>query len=213
MAERYRNFASVLYPESAPSDWLELLKQERVPFFVSPLHTDNYNPENPEMGNKPHHHVMVMFEGNKTESQARDFFKKSSCVGLEIVKSKVGYARYLCHLDEDNKVHYDIDDVISYGGVDYKAVVECSSDTVLAITEMEFFCEEHNVDSYYLLCRYATMHRPDWSRMLRNSCSYYMKEWLKSKAWSLQNGRRYILDSTGTDLITGEYVGVPDEEC
>lgn len=210
---RKRNFASIIFPDSknTPEDWIEKLKCQRVPMFISPKHTDGYCPESPEQGNKPHFHVMVMFEGNKTEAQAREFFSIVGGVGLEVVGSKVGYARYLCHLDEDDKQHYDPSDVIQYGGVDYNSTIECTSDHILAITEMEEFVEYYEVDSYYLLCRYATRHRPDWSRVLRNSGSYYMKEFLKSKAWSHQNGRKYIIDKNGFDLITGDFIKDPEE--
>ena len=35
---RTRNFATVVYPESAPDDWQEILSQQFVPAFISPLH-------------------------------------------------------------------------------------------------------------------------------------------------------------------------------
>ena len=33
---RYRNFATIVYPESAVSDWQEILSSYHVPAFVSP---------------------------------------------------------------------------------------------------------------------------------------------------------------------------------
>lgn len=204
-SKRYRNFASIVFPDSrnTPDDWIECLKRERVPMFISPQHTDGYCPEAPEQGNKPHYHVMVMFEGKKTEEQAREFFSVAGGVGLEVIGSKVGYARYLCHLDEDDKQHYDPSDVLQYGGVDYSSIIECSSDFALSITEMEAFCEQYNVHSFYLLCRYASIHRPDWSRILRNSATLYMREFIKSRSWSHEKGYISIIDENGVDLITG----------
>ena len=35
---RLRNFATVVYPESAPENWLDRLDGLHVPAFVSPLH-------------------------------------------------------------------------------------------------------------------------------------------------------------------------------
>ena len=38
MADRARNFATIIYPESAPNDFLLILKDFKVNFFLSPLH-------------------------------------------------------------------------------------------------------------------------------------------------------------------------------
>lgn len=43
-SSRYRNFATVVYPESAPENWLEILAEQFVPAFVSPLHDLDVNP-------------------------------------------------------------------------------------------------------------------------------------------------------------------------
>ena len=37
-ASRFRNFATIVYPESAPEGWLDILDEECVEAFVSPLH-------------------------------------------------------------------------------------------------------------------------------------------------------------------------------
>ena len=36
---RTRNFATVIYPESAPENWQDILVEQFVPAFISPLHT------------------------------------------------------------------------------------------------------------------------------------------------------------------------------
>ena len=41
---RTRNYATVVYPESAPNDWIEVLTQQFVPCFISPLHDKDVNP-------------------------------------------------------------------------------------------------------------------------------------------------------------------------
>ena len=40
---RTRNFATVVYPESAPENWIDLLKRQCVPAFISPLHNEDRN--------------------------------------------------------------------------------------------------------------------------------------------------------------------------
>jgi len=63
-AGRTRNFATVVYPESAPENWFSLLGELKVPCFVSPLHDKDLNP-NGEV-KKSHYHVLFAFDGVKT---------------------------------------------------------------------------------------------------------------------------------------------------
>ena len=40
---RTRNYATVVYPESAPENWQQILEEEFVPAFISPLHNQDIN--------------------------------------------------------------------------------------------------------------------------------------------------------------------------
>lgn len=41
--DRKRNWVFVVYPESAPENWREQLKEMLVPGFISPLHDKDVN--------------------------------------------------------------------------------------------------------------------------------------------------------------------------
>lgn len=41
--KRTRNYATVVYPESAPADWIRLLQEQCVPALISPLHDKDLN--------------------------------------------------------------------------------------------------------------------------------------------------------------------------
>ena len=94
---RTRNFATVVYPESAPEDWINKLEELHVAVLVSPLHDKDINPSGePKI---PHYHVLLMFESPKDfETQIQPIFDSIGAVGRELVNSARGYARYLCHL-------------------------------------------------------------------------------------------------------------------
>lgn len=53
---RTRNFATVVYPESAPEDWINKLEELHVAVLVSPLHDKDINPSGEPK--KPHYHVL-----------------------------------------------------------------------------------------------------------------------------------------------------------
>ena len=181
---RVRNYACVVYPDSVktPENWVDLLGDEKIPIFISPLHDKDIDPQN--QPKKPHYHVMVMFEGNKTVEQVSEIFDKVGGVGLEIVKSKRGYARYLCHLDNPEKAQYDQGKVKCFGGADYPDTIGLAVDRYIAIQQMILFCDESGIVSYSDLLEYCSVERFDWFRILCDSGTIVMKEYLKSKYWT-----------------------------
>lgn len=183
---RYRNWACVVYPDDAnlPSNWLEIVADLKTPVFVSPLHDKDLNPTGEQK--KSHYHVMIMFDGKKSKDQVEDIFSLFSGVGCEIVNTKRGYARYLCHLDNPEKHQYCIDDVMSFGGADYNDVIGLPCNKYNAIREMKNWCNENGVLMYCDLFDYAADERPDWFRLLCDSCTLVMKEYLKSKEYSIR---------------------------
>lgn len=180
---RYRNFATVVYPESAPENWLEILAEQFVPAFVSPLHDLDVNPTGEVK--KAHYHVIVMFDGKKSKEQAKEVFDAISGVGCEVVKSIRGYARYLCHLDNPEKTQYSIEDVKSLCGADYSHTIGLAIDKYKAIGEMIDYCGEANIVSYSKLLEYARSERFDWFRILCDCGTVVMKEYIRSRAWTV----------------------------
>lgn len=198
-SRRTRNFATVVYPESAPGNWQDLLSAFMVPSFVSPLHDKDINPTGEPK--KPHYHVVIMFDSVKTVEQAKELFLSIGGVGCEVVQSIRGYARYLCHLDNPEKAQYTIDDVKALCGADYIGTIGLAIDKLKALDEMQEFCEKYNVVSFYALSKYASAQRSDWARVLKESGTLYMREYLKSRHWSLENNQTHIVDPETGEVI------------
>ena len=183
-AGRTRNFATVVYPESAPENWQEILSEEFVSVFISPLHDADINPTGEIK--KEHYHVIIMFDGVKTVDQAREVFEKIGGVGCEVVKSIRGYARYLCHLDNPEKAQYNPEDVRQMCGADYSSVIGLVIDKYKAIKEIMYFCRENNIVSYSDLMDYAMEERHDWFRVLCDNGSFVVEKYLKSRSWTFE---------------------------
>lgn len=181
---RTRNFATVVYPESAPEDWKVILGESCIPCFISPLHDQDVNPGGEPK--KEHYHVMLMFDSVKTPAQAEEVFQSIGGVGCEIVQSIRGYARYLCHLDNPEKHQYSPEDVTTYGGADYHGVIGLAIDRYKAIIEMTAFIREQCITSYAELFDWCAVHRNDWMRVLCDNGTYVIREYLKSITWELQ---------------------------
>lgn len=188
--KRTRNFATVVYPDSAPTDWQDILAQQFVPAFISPLHDKDLNPTG-EL-KKAHYHVIIMYDSVKTIEQASELFSLIGGVGCEIVQSQRGYARYLCHLDNPEKYKYKQEDVICLSGADYPSVIGLAIDKYKAIGEMIDYCEENCIISYSELLKYCRLNRFDWFRVLCDNGTVVMKEYLKSKSWTEYRGSQFF---------------------
>lgn len=181
---RTRNYATVVYPESAPSEWQRILDDTRIPAIISPIHDRDINQTAEKTPKKAHYHVIVMFSSVKTKAQAKAIFDQIGGVGCEAVQSIRGYARYLCHLDNPDKAQYDQAEVCCLNGADYYGAIEIATDKYKAISEMMDFCDDHGIISFYELMQYARKNRIDWFRVLCDSSTMVMKEYLKSSAWT-----------------------------
>lgn len=193
---RTRNFATVVYPDSAPADWKEKLDQLHVAAFISPLHDKDVNP-NGEL-KKAHYHVLVMFEGPKDyDTQVKPIFDEIGAVGREIVNSARGYARYLCHLDNPEKATYSPSEVLCMGGADYYGVVTLPTDDLKVITEIKRFCRENEIYSLAEIIDIAESLHPEWYSTIVMSRCYVVDKYIKSLEWERASGYVRVENRTG----------------
>lgn len=181
---RTRNFATVVYPDSVNDNWQDILIEQRIPCFISPLHNMDTNPYGEPK--KAHYHILLMFDSVKTQAQAKEVFDLINGVGCEIVKSIRGYARYLCHLDNPEKYQYNIDDVRSLFGADYNNIIGLVSDKYLTIREIITYCVENHIYRYDELFLFAMQEKDNWYRCLCDNGTYVVKEFLKSRYWAIK---------------------------
>lgn len=175
---RTRNFATVVYPESAPENWIDIIRESHINALISPLHEDDVNPDGEFK--KPHYHVLVMYETVKTIEQFEEFRLSFGGVGQEKVNSIRGYARYLCHLDNPEKAQYNPNNVLSIGCEDYFDLIALPTDKYGAIRDMMRFCIDNDVTNFSDLLLYVSENEESWFRVLCDNGTYVIKEFLKS---------------------------------
>lgn len=185
--QRFRNYATIVYVESAIDGWKQIIIDSCIPAFISPYHDKDFNPDKTEK--KPHYHVLLMFDGVQTVEQAETFISSFGGVGCEIIKSKRGYARYLCHLDNPEKFRYCTDDVIESGGADYSAVCSTCGDRKATIKAMINFVRNNHITSYCDLFDYAMDHEPEWYDALSTNSSYVISTYITDYRRSLNYDR------------------------
>lgn len=192
-SSRTRNYATLVYPDSAPEGWLNILNEVCIEAFVSPLHDMDINPDGEPK--KPHYHVMIMFEGPKTKKQAKEVFDKIGGVGCIVVQSKRGYARYLLHLDNPEKYPYKSrkDEIICFCGADYEEAITLVTDVYECIREIMFFIEDNNIDSLRQLSLWCAMNNESWHRVITTKATVFFKAYFSSRVWEKHKYHRKAL--------------------
>lgn len=108
--KKKRYWAFVLYPESAPQNWKDLLQQTGLSIAVSPLHDKDIDPDG--LPKKPHYHIILCYDGpttfNNVKTNITDPLGQPIPIGLEQVR---GYFRYLTHKDNPDKFQYSDKDI------------------------------------------------------------------------------------------------------
>ena len=188
--QRTRNYAFIVYPESAPEHWRDVLNDAHVEALISPLHDRDTNPNGEQK--KPHYHVLVLFSSVKTIEQAQELRDSVGGVGWENVASVRGYARYLCHLDNPEKAQYSIENVVELGGADYAETIRRMADATAVLREMTAYIEDNNVLWYDRFFAYCAKDKPEWFDALTTRCTYVIYTYIKSRAKRLEAENRAI---------------------
>lgn len=109
-----RNWAFILYPESAPDDWEKRLQLYGVPCAVSPVHDKDLTDKG-EL-KKPHYHVILSYKSPTTYNNVSEFVKSLNQPIPIPVQDVSSYFEYLWHESEEDKAPYNKDDVKLYCG-------------------------------------------------------------------------------------------------
>lgn len=182
--KRSRNWATIIYPDSAPENFRDIISELMIEALLSPLHTDQ--DEEKQLEKKPHYHLEIKFSTMKSKDQTLEIVSKFGGVGAEAVNDFRAYARYLCHLDQPNKKQYDPKEVRSFGSLDYLEIIEASADKYKIVGEIMDYIDQHPQEiknSFSRLLRVARIENESWFRHLCDDCAYIIKEYLTSKDW------------------------------
>ena len=126
-----RNWAFVLYPESAPADWLEQLQLTGLQCVISPLHDLDINPTG-EL-KKAHHHIIVVYQGPTSYNVVKQLTDRLNQPIPQPLEQIRGYYRYLTHKDNPEKAQYDDNDIKTINGFNIADFVELSNSEVMEI--------------------------------------------------------------------------------
>lgn len=116
-----RHWAIVVYPESAPENWIDILSETMLPFAVSPLHDKDVNPDGEVK--KAHWHVILSWDGPQRATAAKKMAELlNSPIPIKIESVKGAY-QYFTHKNNPEKFQYDEKEIRVFNGFDISQYV------------------------------------------------------------------------------------------
>jgi len=123
--EKGRSWCCCVYPESAPEDWREQLKETGLRCAISPLHDKDIKVDGSEEEKKAHWHVILCWDtGTTTYNIVKKITDKLNAPAPSLLRSVRGYYRYLTHKDDPDKYQYDEREIQHLGGFDPADYIE-----------------------------------------------------------------------------------------
>lgn len=177
---RTRTWTVVLYPESAPENWRDLLDELHIEWIESPLHENDLNATNEKK--KAHWHILLMFGGVKSYDQVRELIEPLNCPSPQKCHNAKALVRYMAHLDNPDKYQYKTEDIKPHGGVDLAEMLRpSSSERYSLIKEMIDYVKDKNIIEYQDLMDYAAEQRfKDWFPLLCDNSTIVIANYIKS---------------------------------
>ena len=197
--KRARAWWGVLYPESAPENWREMIANDLVETLISPLHDKDVLPDG--TAKKPHYHVLVSFKNPTTRESAAETMKRWGVVVQEHwpkpgepdsfkVKDFRQAARYLCHLDQADKHRYSTNDVVSIGAIDYPSLVMSAGDEDEMLDEIFEAMDTYLLDSYPKVVRFARKEHPEWKSIIYRKHTRAISEYAKGLHYEMVQAKQ-----------------------
>lgn len=145
----------VLYPESAPENWVEVLNLSGLAWACSPLHDKDKNPDG--SAKKEHYHIIVIWRNDTTYNAVKQFTHVDlNSTVPQVLKSPVGYYRYFTHEDNPEKASYSKKDITSGNGFDIADYTKLTKEQLMMLhAQLTQMVVDNGIDNYADVCMMA----------------------------------------------------------
>ncbi|RSJ90510.1 replication protein [Streptococcus cristatus] len=181
--KRSNKWAFLLYQDSAPKNYLDILEELHIPFVLSPWHDKDINKETGEF-KKAHKHGALYFDSLKSYSQVSELLTNNlnTPAHVEPVMSPKGMYDYFTHAENPEKTLYDINKIETGCGFDLdKFLINNNSDEFLSM--VIDIIEERNFTEFNNLVRYARTENPLLLDLIIDK-TYFFAKYLDSRRHS-----------------------------
>ncbi|HEM2779373.1 TPA: replication protein [Streptococcus suis] len=181
--KRSNKWAFLLYQESTPNNYLEILEEIHVPFVLSPWHDKDVNRQTGEF-KKSHKHGALFFDSLKSYSQVSELLteKLNTPAHVEVILSPKGMYDYFVHAENPDKTPYKLEDIESGCGFELdKFLISNTNDQFLA-TIIDLI-EEYNFTEFKTLVNFARDKEPMLLSLIVDK-TYFFAKYLDSRRHS-----------------------------
>ena len=193
--KRSNKWAFLLYQDSAPENYLDILEEMHIPFVLSPWHDKDVDKETGEF-KKAHKHGALFFESLKSYSQVSELLteKLNTPAHVEIVMSPKGMYDYFTHAENPDKTLYNIEEIESGCGFELdKFLIEHNSGLFLE-TVIDVITE-NNFTEFEDLVRYARFNDNSLLGLIIER-TYFFTKFLDSRRHNPQNNKKTSSEDT-----------------
>jgi len=183
VGNKKRNWAFVIYPESLPEDWLDILKMSGLPIAISPLHDKDLNADGTPK--KPHYHVIAVYGSPTTFNNVKTLTDRLNApipIALDQVR---GMYRYLTHKDNPEKYQYDEKDIQNLNGFSILDFCELTKNEVNKIKRaLLAIIREHQFTEYRAFMDYVDLNLSDNEFDVASNHTFFFDKYLTSSRHS-----------------------------
>lgn len=143
-----RYWTSVVYPESLPGNWEEIICNTGIEWACSPLHDSDINADGTIK--KAHYHILLLYTGPTTDKVVNDLLESIGQSRIaQPVDSIRGIYRYFTHKDNPEKYQYKESDIRSFNGFDISDFYELSKrEQSVYIKMLQDLIKERDITEY-----------------------------------------------------------------
>lgn len=191
-----RNWAFVLYPESAPEDWREILQTSGLQCAVSPLHDKDLNADGTEK--KAHWHVIAIYSGPTSFNVVNALCSKLNAPHPQPLEQVRGYYRYLSHKDNPEKAQYDERDITTINGFNIADFVELTRSEVNNVKfQLQKLIREQELYEYSDFMDYLQDNDMRFEYDVASSHTMFFDRYIQSRRFKQINEKHKIDPETG----------------
>lgn len=174
------------YPDSLAENWKMKLAEVGLKAVISPLHDKDFKDDGSP--DKPHYHIMLIWDGPTTENNAREIVEMIRGHGLQKCSSKSGSAQYFIHRGWPDKYQYDEKDFQIIGAVNVNRLLMSEDDEQVMLKEIYSFIRNNDCDSYCEFIDYCMEFKEEWFRLVTKK--YRENIWKYQRSLEYDNKRR-----------------------
>lgn len=178
--KKARAWTIVVYPDSAPKNWREIIDELHIAWIESPLHDKDITPDGEIK--KSHWHILLLFDGPTTYKNVKSISNLINSPIPQAIASSRGMVRYMIHMDNPEKYQYAKADIIGHGGADVDSFFEMTTtNRIQVLKDITLFVKKTHITSFADLTYYAIEYSDDWFDVLANHNTLFLNKLIDSE--------------------------------